>query len=66
MRKRVISAFVLACMMCLLLAGCQSSKSGATVAHESRNGVVRVLQWYNSYEIRFLDIHGNVRDDFGS
>ena len=39
--KRIISVLIAACMMCLLLAGCQ--KSGGNVASEARNGVVRVI-----------------------
>ena len=66
MKKRILSAMALVCMMCMLLAGCQTAaKSGASVANESRNGTVRVLQWYNSYEVRFIDGNGDLRSDFG-
>ena len=65
MKKRMISILALACMVCLLLAGCQSSKSGSSVASEARNGTVRVMEWYNSFEIRFVDQHGDIREDFG-
>ena len=41
MKKRVMSILLLACMMCLLLAGCQ--KSGGDAAYEARGGVVRLL-----------------------
>lgn len=40
-KKRAASVFVLLCMTCLLLAGCQSGSRN--VAAESRSGVVRVV-----------------------
>ena len=59
MKKRMISGIILACMMCLLLAGCQS---GSNAVDEARSGVVRILATYeaNAYSPYTLELVGTV------
>lgn len=60
MKKRMTSAIILVCMMCLMLAGCQSAKDGGQIANESRNGVARVYATYMDRQIVYVDSSGQI------
>ena len=67
MKKRVFSCVLAMCILCLLLAGCKATPDSGTVAAESRNGAVRVLSVYNSFDVIFVESDsGKIRSDFGS
>ena len=62
MKKRIVSISLLACMMCLLLAGCQSAKDGGKIANESRNGVARVVTLYEEGTVYFVNAYTGMID----
>ena len=57
MKKRIVGAVALVCVLCTLLAGCKSAADGGQIANESRSGVARVYAEYMDRKIVYIDLN---------